>query len=219
MYDLRLVNPFTMLVAGASSSGKTSLVAQMMNARQQLYSKKAGKVYYFYRVRNDEAFRNMPWVDEFIMGLPTMNWLEQNIDTEENETVVIDDLALEVDMDTARIFTAGSHHLRVNVIFVCQNLFTRNPYFREISTNSNYIVIFKNPRDLSTITNFARQYRPGTSRQVVDIFKRATAHPHTYLFFDLKQSTEDRLRIRSNLFAQHGEPMQLYILAEDNSAI
>ena len=64
-------------------------------------------------------------VDEFIEGMCTMDWLEKKLGSE-NCTVIIDDMAEEATEDTAKIFSVGAHHYKVNVIFVCQNLFTRN---------------------------------------------------------------------------------------------
>lgn len=216
MYDMRLRNPFTMLVAGPSSSGKTTFVAKVAEMRDQLYDQPAGRVYYFYRVWN-ESFETMNFVHEFVEGMCTMDWLRENINPEANDTVIIDDMAGEVDADTERIFAMGSHHMKTNVILLCQNLFTRNKHFREISINSKYAVIFKNPRDASTITHFARQFRPGpgNSSKVVRIYKQATKHPHTYLLIDFNQATPEKLRIRSNIFGENEEPMHLYVLDEE----
>ena len=45
----------------------------------------------------------------------TMDWLETSLD-EPNCTIIIDDMSLEVDEDTVKKFSVGSHHYNANVI-------------------------------------------------------------------------------------------------------
>jgi hypothetical protein len=47
----------------------------------------------------------------------------------------------------AKIFTKASHHMNLSVIFLSQNLFLQGRQTRTISLNSQFIAIFKNPRD------------------------------------------------------------------------
>ena len=59
---------------------------------------------------------------------------------------IFDDLASGLDKNTVEIYNVLSHHLKANVAFVVHNLYDRNPLFRQISLNSKYLVIYKNPR-------------------------------------------------------------------------
>ena len=62
--------------------------------------------------------------------------------------IVLDDL-----MDSAystkviELFTKGSHHGKISLVLITQNLFHQGLSSRDISLNSKYIVVFKNPRD------------------------------------------------------------------------
>ena len=62
--------------------------------------------------------------------------------------IVLDDL-----MDSAyskkvsELFSKASHHRNISLILITQNLFHQGPSSRDISLNSKYIVVFKNPRD------------------------------------------------------------------------
>ena len=135
-----------MLVSGPSNSGKTTFVKNLLVRRNVLYDKPPRKVFWFYKVYQhtyDDMLR-LNIVHEFIEGMCTMDWLEANLNDEDNCTIVMDDMAMEATEDTAKIFSVGAHHAKVNVIFICQNLFTRNKYFRDISLNSTYLVLFKN---------------------------------------------------------------------------
>jgi hypothetical protein len=98
------------------------------------------------------------------------------------------------------LFTKGSHHRNLSVLFLCQNLFYRGGqnYMRDVNLNAHYIFAFKNPRDRTQITHLARQVAPTDWRRVHSAYEEATREPHRYLLFDMKQETEDPLRYRTN---------------------
>ena len=211
--DLRLKCPFTMLVSGPSNCGKTTFAKNVLLKRRTKYNKTPGKVYWFYKVYQSQYDRMLELgiVDEFVEGLVTMEWIKDNIEMTYC-TIVIDDMALEATEDTAKIFSIASHHYNLNVIFICQNLFTKNRAFREISLNSTYHVIFKNPRDKSTISNFAKQFAPGRTRDLANIYFKATKAPYTYLFIDYHQQTPEENRIFSNVLFENENPIAIYRL-------
>ncbi|MEL6277160.1 MAG: hypothetical protein AAFU03_18820, partial [Bacteroidota bacterium] len=199
-----------MTISGPSQSGKSTWVKKLLSQRRLKYDKAPNRVYWFYRVYQDmyDRMLDLGVVDEFHEGMPTMAWVQEHIGNLglKNCTIVIDDLAMEATEDTARLFTVGLHHYDVNIIFLCQNLFTRNRYFREISVNSTYHLVFKNPRDNSSIMHFARQFRPGQSRTLAKIYFTATKKAHSYLFFDYHQRTEEENRIQSNILFENKDP-------------
>ena len=49
------------------------------------------------------------------------------------------------DETVANLFTKGSHHRNVSVVFLAQNLLPKNKCARTMSLNAHYIVLFKNP--------------------------------------------------------------------------
>ena len=212
-FDLRLKCPFTMLVSGPSNSGKTTFVKNLVTRRRLIYNEAPGKVVWFYNVYQDmyDEMLRLGIVDEFIQGMCTMDWLTDNSSIK-NSTVIIDDMALDANEDTARIFSVGSHHHFTNVIFICQNLFTRNQHFRDISLNSTYLVLFKNVRDKQQITNFAKQFAPGKTKDFAKIYYEATKKPHSYLLLDYHQETDEAHRIISNFLHEDKNPIRLFEL-------
>ena len=114
--------------------------------------------------------------------------------------LIIDDLMNEVDESVANLFTKGSHHRNVSVVFLVQNLFHKNSHVRTISLNSHYMVLFKNPRDASQFSNLARQMYPNKSAFAVEAYKDATRQPYSYLFVDLRPEQDEDLRLRTNIF-------------------
>ena len=123
----------------------------------------------------------------------------------------MDDLLRQVTGETAELFTVGSSRYGINVIFITQNLFDKNPHFRAISLNCKYVCIRKNPRDTSSINYFARQVAPSNASFVTRVYRDVTqAKPYSYLFFDAGQGTPERLRLRTNVLGENGEPMQCF---------
>ena len=69
-----------------------------------------------------------------------------------------------------------------------------------MSLNSHYIVLFKNARDATQVANLARQMYPDKSEFMIEAFKNAASAPYGYLMIDLKQETDDKLRLRTGIF-------------------
>lgn len=211
-FDLSLKCPFTMLVSGPSGCGKSTFVRELIGPDKNIYSKPLGRVVWFYKTYQDiyEAMRWTGEVEQFVEGMCTMEWISENVDKDENCTIVIDDMALQATTDTAQIFTVGSHHNRVNVIFICQNIFTKNDHFREMSLNATYLILFKNVRDKLQISTFAKQFLPGKTKEFAAIYKEATKKPHSYLMLDTHQKTNDAHRILANYLQEEGDPIELF---------
>ena len=69
-----------------------------------------------------------------------------------------------------------------------------------MSLNAHYMVLFKNPRDAVQVATLARQMYPGRSKFLAEAFKDATDKAYGYLLIDLKPDTEEKYRIRTNIF-------------------
>ena len=100
-----------------------------------------------------------------------------------------------------KIFTKFSHHRNISIIYLSQNLFYKSKQNRTMSLNAHYLVIFKSPRDQNQLATLARQMYPGNSKFLIEAFKDATQQPYGYLLINLKSDTEERLRIRTNIFS------------------
>jgi hypothetical protein len=139
---------------------------------------------------------------------PGIDSLDDLTETNENRLVILDDVMHEADDRVTKLFTKGSHHANISVMFLVQNLFHGgNKEHRTISLNAQYVVVFKNPRDARQIEHLATQMYPGRVPFLREAFKDATDNtPHSYLLLDLKQDTPDALRVRTDLFHLHHHP-------------
>jgi len=123
------------------------------------------KIVYFYG-EYQQLFNQYPHT-EFHQGLPNI----EDFDGKEHSLVIIDDLMQETNETVANMFTKGSHHRNISVVFLAQNLFPKNKFARTMSLNAHYMVLFKNPRDVSQFANLAKQMYPKTSQFAIESYR------------------------------------------------
>jgi hypothetical protein len=88
------------------------------------------------------------------------------INIQNNNLIVLDDLMSECinSEEIMNLFTVGSHQKNIGVFFLTQNIFSKGKFSIDISLNSNYMIIFKNPRDQQQLQILARQMYPNNSK-------------------------------------------------------
>ena len=187
-------HPFTCLVAGPTGSGKTYFVSQLVKHYKEMIDPSPQRIMWCYG-EWQPLYASLQEVD-FLEGLPETSALDRNTRT----LLVIDDLMSETDDRVTKLFTKISHHRNTSVVHIVQNVFDKGKHQRTISLNTQYMVMFKNPRDTTQITHLAKQMYPGHVKFVQEAFIHATSKPHGYLFIDLKQDTPDHLRLRTSVF-------------------
>ena len=132
--------------------------------------------------------------------------------------IVLDDL-----MNSAyftkviELFTKGSHHRNISMKLITHNLYHQGPSSRDISLNSKYIVVFKNPRDKTQIVHLARQVYLENISSFHKTYLEACNDAHTYLFLDFTQSINDLLRFRTKIFP--GEITKVFAPVQGNDSI
>jgi hypothetical protein len=209
--DLRLKHPFTAVVAGPTSCGKSVFVEKLIRKTTEVVNTHFSDILWCYSKWHPN-FKDIEQKVIFQQGL-------EELDREDCSTprlIVIDDLMKECNSEVVDLFTRGSHHTNVSVIYITQNIFHQGKGQREISLNAHYLVFFKSPRDSAQISHLARQVFPSTPKFVVEAYKDATSIPHGYLLFDLTQSTSDDCRCRTNIFGEQPPGFSIIYQAKPN---
>lgn len=125
-------------------------------------------------------------------------------ETDEPMLIILDDLMMEANnTKICEIFTRGSHHRNQSIVLITQNIFFKGKHCRDISLNTKFIVVFKNPRDKTQFRYLARQIQPENTKELLKIYKEVTDIPHNYLLLDLTQGVHDSLRFRTNIFNEN----------------
>lgn len=204
-------HPFTCMVAGPTSCGKTVFVLKLLEHIDAMVDTSIHEIIWCYGEvqpfhSNIKTHNNIPIT--FREGIPSMNDIAPE-SSPPPRLVIIDDLMREANGNVVDLFSKGSHHRNLSIIFITQNLFHQGKGSRDMSLNAHYIVLFKNPRDKSQIHHFSRQVSPENPTFVHEIYLDATSKPHSYLLFDLKQLTPDAFRFRTDIFP--GESNFVYV--------
>jgi hypothetical protein len=194
-YDLRFKTSFNCVVAGASGTGKTTFVKNLLSVGDQIFTVKPKKVFLFYSAMQDiyiqmeneglvhelisvDSKTHPSYDDFYAMAHPYKN--------SGGSMMIFDDIMSLVNPDFEQLFCNLSHHENCSVIFLTQNLFYKDKAFRTMSLNSHYIVLMKNDRDKMQTSILGRQFSPGNSRFISDCYTDATKKAFSYLLLDFK---------------------------------
>ena len=203
--DTRWKHPFTCCVCGPTGCGKTQFVKRFLANLPVICSVRFDRILFYY-AEWQEAYRfdlkpggGAPRI-EFREGLPQPSYYSE--DSDKKKLIILDDLMRESSSCDVRLdlFTKGSHHKNISVIFITQNILHKGKSQRDISLNTKYIVLYKNPRNRAQIQHLARQVYPEDPKFLQEAYLDATRTAHSYLFLDLSQDCLDEFRFRCCIF-------------------
>jgi len=115
---LPLTHPFTAIVAGPTSCGKTRFVFRLTDNVAPMTDPPPSKIYCYREYH--QLFCNYPRVI-FHQGVPDLN----DFDDSESTTLVVEDLTQETNETVANLFINDWHYRNVSVMFLAQNLFPK----------------------------------------------------------------------------------------------
>ena len=199
-FDPRLQGPFTMLIAGPTSCGKSHLVFNIIENAETLITPSTASITYCYSQWQPgfEKIKNKVTFHEGLMSREEL--FDTKKDTTQHRLLIIDDL---MDPEYAPLvrdlFIRGSHHLNISVVFITQNLFMPNKDYRTLSLNAHYLIVFKNPRDMSQIRHLGQQAFPAHRGFLTMVYNNETQVKHSYIVLDCKQGTPNDLRVRGSV--------------------
>jgi len=106
-------HPFTAIVSGPTFSGKTQFVMCLVNSADVLIEHTPRKIVYYF-AKYQPLFEHYEDRIEFRHGIPKADVIDRLTDA----LVFYDDLMYEADERMTKLFTRGSHHRNVSVIFM-----------------------------------------------------------------------------------------------------
>ena len=195
---LKLYAQSNILVIGATGSGKTTAILSII--KRKLVTPAPDKIYFMYAA-------HQPFMDtwnedpdnqkiEFIEGLK----LEVLDEYKGPKLLVIDDLILSLSRDLVNHFLAGSHHKNTTTIFTTHSVFLNNDMYRLISNNSQYIMLFKNKRNLSQVKLLAHQILEKESNRLLEAYKYIA--PYEFVLISCHPKVPDELLVTADFFKQ-----------------
>ena len=209
---LQLKHPTTCLVSGPTGCGKTIFVSRLLTSPGMISPKPSRIIWFYSEWQTIYSDISSKLNIEFVKNGNILQIYESLNSAVEN-LIILDDQMSSGDVaqkkQTVKLFTQGSHHRNLTVIYIVQNLFDQGSWSRTISLNSQYIVVFKNPRDSAQINYLAQQAYPRDSKFLVESYLDATQKPHSYLVINLTQECDQWMRVCTNIFP--GEESQIYV--------
>ena len=120
-------HPFTCIVAGCTQSGKTVWVKSLLENAQTTISPAPQRIIWCYGQWQPSYFdmmRMTPGI-EFNEGIPDDIDNADYLDVYQRNLIVLDDLMAQYSKDKriSDLFTKGSHHRNLAIIYIVQNIF------------------------------------------------------------------------------------------------
>ena len=188
-------HPARMLVAGFSNSGKSELVAKLVDK----YHFKFSHIFVCgttkHPLQKVSSIKNKLYLHSKIID--PLNEIEEG----EEATIlfILDDIFLEAveSRTVVDAFIKGRHH-NMSVILITQNLYFQGKFARTISLNCTHYLLLR-MRDLNQIECLSRQiHGSGLSKKFIEVYKTVVLQkPYGYLLVDLSINTHEDLHLRS----------------------
>jgi len=206
---LPFIGPVSLIVSGASFSGKTTFVANLIRNKAKMFVPEPEEIMFVYTTWQplyDELEREVPNIS-FINRIPGKEEMDKfTEDTGTHRMVVIDDKMTEMQSCTnlTEYFTVYTHHKNMSTILLLQNIFYQGAKcMRDISLNVQGIVLFKNKRSPRQIGILATQMFLGQKRAwFMDAYDKACHRPYGYLLVDLSSHYPDDFQLRTDIFPE-----------------
>ena len=200
--NMTFKHPFSMVVSGPSGSGKSVWTKKLLLSF--LIQPSLECIIWCYgqwQPLYDNIRKRIPRI-EFVNGIPDHLDDQHYIDVSKRNVLMFDDLMTEAKCDQriADLFTKGSHHRNISVVYRTQNLFPQGKAYRDIILNTQYMVLFNNPIYRQQVANLARKIYPSTSTVFMKRFERVTSYPFGHLVIDLKSDTAEKDRLHTEIF-------------------
>jgi len=208
-FDTHALVPFkpcsSFILVGPSGSGKTLFIRRFLQDLDGFYNDNPPlEILYCYDI-HQKIFDTMNKEIEnivFMEGLPSPDQIDSFLKDDRHRMLILDDLQylIKDSKHIEKLFTAGSHHRSLSVLFVSQNIFQQGTSSRTISLNSFYQILFPSTRDRGQIATLGRQMYWKKSNSFLKIYEDVLHNDYGYLIVDNSPGSNDTYRLRTCIF-------------------
>lgn len=142
--ELKFISPFACFVVGCSGSGKSVTVLSWLRNVKKVFRSDFTKIYYFYGSTHQAIFKDKRLSHvHFTKDLKLLEALSRKEHPAPGILIILDDLMnITSNSDViSQLYTKGSHHHRISIINIIQNVFHKTPIFCTLKENSQYYYI------------------------------------------------------------------------------
>jgi len=212
--EIPLIHPTTVLIAGPTGCGKTQFLLRLLAERavqrpperivcvygewqpaynkiQEIARKQSAKLQFIHNP-NAEVLANL--YDSFNSNTRNLLIIDDQMSN--------NDIKSDQGSSITKLFTQGSHHRNLTIIYIVQNIFNQSKEMRNVSLNSHYLVLFKNPRDKTQARTLGQQMFPSHPGFLLQAYEDAMKQKYGYLLVDLHPASDDSTQIRTRIFGE-----------------
>ena len=207
-------HPYIVLITGGSGSGKTNALLNLINNQPDidkiyLYAKDPyeDKYQFLIKKRENIGLKHFNDPKAFIEYSNDMHDVYKNIDhynpDKENKILIVfDDMIADMinnkklNSIVTELFIRG-RKLNISLVFITQSYF-KVPKDVRLNTTHFFIMKISNKRELQQIAiNHSSDIN---TKDFINIYKKCTDKPYSFLVNDTTLSSDDPLRFRKNLY-------------------
>jgi hypothetical protein len=222
-----LEHPFSAIVTAPSSSGKSTLVFNIIKNSSQLVANTYGRGFDSLWV----IYRSMQPLYERIkaeLGIPVYLFEKTIPDFEillnqsgsKLPVVVIDDgICIENEVLVSDLFCRVGHHLGVSVFLINQSLFdSKNSTLRLCHKNTKVLILFGCARDQTSLRILIHQMISDRKRALLTLetLQKELEKPYAYVMIDYQITCPRDLRFKTNLLCEAG-PYPIALVYKDHA--
>ena len=208
--DVRFRHPCSVSVIGSSGTGKTSLILKIIDQIEHVMDFVPTKILYVYGCYQP-AFEKFPQVT-FYDGWDHPGLELSNLPT---DSLLVCDDSVDLHPDKkffVSFYTRESHHLRVSIITIFHNVFSKVlPDMRTLNMNTMYTILTASKRCFDQIDCLARQVFKSDSKAMIECYRRICEDQEWgYLVLDLHPKSNSMCKLQTNIFKEDG-PRTIFV--------
>ena len=205
---LKLITPFSMVIAVPSGSGKSKFLFDLLDNLPLCTNPPIEKVVFIYGVYQS-MYKKYPNI-HFTENLEAMK-----IRPVENTLLILDDVMSAIKDDPAleALFTRGRHE-NISTILIHQNMFYHGNVLKTCRDNASYLAITNHIQDQTRLYTFSNQLELKGSKYFLKAYEYAIKTTFNYLFVDLHPKSKLRddpffIKYRSGVHQAEGQTLYI----------
>lgn len=211
--------PSSLLICGASGSGKTFFTANLIANRGKIFDPPPRNVVYFFKIwqeiydRMKETCPEIRFINTPPSSFEGFRDLMEGYKKDDGVMVIFDDYEEEMVRDSTlytKIYTVLSHHANLVPVALMHNLFRKE--LRTLSLNVHRLVLMKSPRDISQISYLSRQCFPTTKNYLSSVYNHVMGYegfPYIVVNFAPHSGDGGHIKVSTRIFESE-YPMEVY---------